>query len=249
MNAHAPRRVSTQLALGIFFLPFVFVWLLLSRGYSKFARVIGFGWAALFAISLVIPEHSTRPTGPQKVMQASVKDEKDKCRNEEADRIRKYDSAFSEGRFWDAALEVKHCTEILDSVVLKEKLKLAMIADRTAIISNPQSAPGEKLEAMEFLVREYPQEGAKYESKIPKLKAQVEKETARLAARLEIDQKQRKKREGITLGMTASEVRASSWGAPRDINRTINKWGVSEQWVYDGSYVYFENGVVTAIQN
>jgi len=41
-----------------------------------------------------------------------------------------------------------------------------------------------------------------------------------------------------------------SWGSPSDINKTIGSFGVHEQWVYGlGSYVYFENGVITTIQN
>lgn len=53
----------------------------------------------------------------------------------------------------------------------------------------------------------------------------------------------------IRIGMTADMVRMS-WGNPQDINRTVYSFGVYEQWVYGlGCYVYFENGVVTAIQD
>jgi len=57
------------------------------------------------------------------------------------------------------------------------------------------------------------------------------------------------KKSGVQIGMTANEVRASSWGAPKDINRTTTVNGVREQWVYSGGYLYLTNGVVTAIQN
>ena len=41
-----------------------------------------------------------------------------------------------------------------------------------------------------------------------------------------------------------------AWGEPDDINTTTGSWGVHEQWVYrDGSYLYFENGKLTSIQN
>lgn len=41
-----------------------------------------------------------------------------------------------------------------------------------------------------------------------------------------------------------------SWGQPDDINRSIGIWGVHEQWVYGfDTYLYFEDGVLTAIQN
>lgn len=53
----------------------------------------------------------------------------------------------------------------------------------------------------------------------------------------------------IYVGMTPEMV-IESWGRPEDVNRTITAAGTSEQWVYGlGSYVYFDNGVLTAIQN
>lgn len=54
------------------------------------------------------------------------------------------------------------------------------------------------------------------------------------------------------IGMTPDEVKNSTWGEPSDINKTTTKYGISEQWVYRSSvkdkYIYFENGLVTAIQ-
>jgi hypothetical protein len=53
----------------------------------------------------------------------------------------------------------------------------------------------------------------------------------------------------IYLGMNKDMV-IEAWGRPDDINRTIVPGKTHEQWVYGlGSYVYFENGIVTAIQN
>jgi predicted membrane protein len=56
----------------------------------------------------------------------------------------------------------------------------------------------------------------------------------------------------IGVGMTNVEV-IYSLGYPDDINSTTNSYGVSEQWVYgspiyDGQYVYLEDGVVTSYQ-
>lgn len=52
-----------------------------------------------------------------------------------------------------------------------------------------------------------------------------------------------------SIGMTAEEVRNSTWGEPSKINKTTTEYGVSEQWVYGGGkYVYLDDGVVTAIQ-
>lgn len=53
----------------------------------------------------------------------------------------------------------------------------------------------------------------------------------------------------VVLGMTAELCRAS-WGKPRDINRSTGSWGVHEQWCYSsGNYLYFEDGILTSIQN
>jgi hypothetical protein len=55
---------------------------------------------------------------------------------------------------------------------------------------------------------------------------------------------------GVRIGMTAKQALASNWGKPYKINKSTNAYGVREQWVYEGSnYLYFENGVLTAIQN
>ena len=49
--------------------------------------------------------------------------------------------------------------------------------------------------------------------------------------------------------MTKAEVRKSLWGEPEDINKTTTAYGTREQWVYPGyRYIYFENGIVTSIQ-
>lgn len=57
----------------------------------------------------------------------------------------------------------------------------------------------------------------------------------------------------VRIGMNATEARFA-WGEPSSINRTVNTWGVSEQWVYrtgsyNASYLYFDNGRLTTIQN
>lgn len=51
-----------------------------------------------------------------------------------------------------------------------------------------------------------------------------------------------------SIGMTAEQVKASTWGSPQKINKDTYSWGVREQWVYgNGKYIYFEDGVVTSI--
>ena len=53
----------------------------------------------------------------------------------------------------------------------------------------------------------------------------------------------------VRIGMSREMCR-EAWGVPDDINSSSGSWGVHEQWVYGtGSYLYFENGVLDAIQN
>lgn len=54
---------------------------------------------------------------------------------------------------------------------------------------------------------------------------------------------------GVFIGMTEDEVLASKWGKPERVNTTTRQSGTTAQWVYRNSFLYFENGVLTAIQN
>lgn len=56
---------------------------------------------------------------------------------------------------------------------------------------------------------------------------------------------------GVRVGMSAKQVvESTSWGEPDSINRTVTGAGVDDQWVYaGGSYLYFHNGRLRAIQN
>lgn len=58
------------------------------------------------------------------------------------------------------------------------------------------------------------------------------------------------RRGGVSIGMTAAQVRGSCWGNPSRINKTVTQRGIHEQWVYGlGTYVYVTDGVVTSIQH
>lgn len=51
------------------------------------------------------------------------------------------------------------------------------------------------------------------------------------------------------IGMARWAARESTWGKPESINTTTSHSGTREQWVYsNGNYLYFENGVLTTIQ-
>ena len=53
----------------------------------------------------------------------------------------------------------------------------------------------------------------------------------------------------VKLGMT-KQMCIEAWGQPEDINRTIVQGNINEQWVYSlDCYLYFDNGILTAIQD
>lgn len=59
-----------------------------------------------------------------------------------------------------------------------------------------------------------------------------------------------KKKEGVAVGMTKQDALDSIWGKPQYVNTTTTSAGTREQWVYrNNNYLYFENGILTAIQN
>ena len=77
-----------------------------------------------------------------------------------------------------------------------------------------------------------------------------EKKEAEEKAKREAEEKARKKSQGVRIGMTKQDVLDSSWGKPDHINTTTTKYGVHEQWVYGGgNYLYFDDGILTSIQN
>ncbi len=52
----------------------------------------------------------------------------------------------------------------------------------------------------------------------------------------------------VQIGMS-KEMCIESWGEPTKINRTITSGSIHEQWVYYKSYLYFDDGILSGIQN
>ncbi len=50
----------------------------------------------------------------------------------------------------------------------------------------------------------------------------------------------------LWLGMTDKMV-LDSWGIPYQVKRTIANFHITEQWIYSGTYLFFENGVLTEV--
>lgn len=52
----------------------------------------------------------------------------------------------------------------------------------------------------------------------------------------------------VCMGMPPDAVKAS-WGDPDDINRSVTRYSVSEQWIYGRTYVYLRDGKVDSWQD
>jgi len=52
----------------------------------------------------------------------------------------------------------------------------------------------------------------------------------------------------IWIGMTKAML-IDSWGNPSDVNRSVGSWGVHEQCVFYGRFVYVQNEIVTSWQD
>jgi hypothetical protein len=118
-----------------------------------------------------------------------------------------------------------------------------MVVKDQAIIQREERAKAEK-ERAEKLEKEAEAIRAEYMGKIAAEKKQAE-----------IQRNERKATCGAkfesmpVLGDNASFVRICSvFGEPKKVNRSVFASGVKEQWVYGYAYLYFENGVLVAIQ-
>jgi len=84
---------------------------------------------------------------------------------------------------------------------------------------------------------------------VKKMEAE-KRESAKLLASERKKELAERREKGVQVGMSQVEVRQSSWGRPNSVNRTSTSRGTHEQWVYGGhNYLYFEDGILTSIQN
>jgi hypothetical protein len=109
-------------------------------------------------------------------------------------------------------------------------------------IESPTTKMADKIRAIESFQRDYPDRGKKYDSLQKKLNASFE------ADRAENEWINRFKK-SVKIGSSKHEIITNGWGYPSAVNKTTTIDGVREQWVYgEGRYLYFFDGILTAIQ-
>lgn len=168
------------------------------------------------------------------------------CRNERAERLAQYEAHVQAGNPWQGVIAIRRCAILLSDPELKALADKAEQADWVLTAKNPKESTSARISALDKL------RVAQGEASDPSLKAIHTKLVAQLKREREAETRAdaaRKKREGVTLGMSEADVIASAWGKPKRINRSVYSFGIHEQWVYDGSnYLYFKNGRLDSIQ-
>ena len=154
-----------------------------------------------------------------------------------------YLSLLAARKFWDASLVLRQCATTLADASLLKLVADAEIQSHLQSVNDTKAPPRDRAQSIELLTRNYPEIGKPFAQLQTQLLAKAD-QTARA------QEAGRRRKKGVSIGMTQEEVLASSWGKPESVNRTTYSFGVHEQWVYGGqNYLYFENGQLMSIQN
>lgn len=164
------------------------------------------------------------------------------CRANAASQTAEYRKLMASKDFWAASGKLRRCSQVLDDPKLKALVADAEIKSSVRDVENTKAPAAERVRAYERLERDYPEQAKRFAKTAATLRQQAASEQVerRLATRFD---------RTPPLGASQSDVINSGWGYPRDTNKTTTSAGVREQWVYGpGKYLYFQNGVLTAIQ-
>lgn len=191
---------------------------------------------------------AVQPLTPEQLREkiaAAAAARKKACEENGPAQLAEYDALNAKREHWAAAGVIRSCAEILKTPNLLALVKDAEIKSHMADINNPKTPVRSRANSMMLLARDHPDVGAKYAQQAIDLIAKADREDAAAAAA-------KKRKEGVSVGMSKEDVLGSSWGKPDKINSSHYAHGTHEQWVYRSrgqGYLYFENGVLTSIQN
>lgn len=168
---------------------------------------------------------------------------KKECKISIDSRKAEYQKLMNAHEYEDAVRVVSVCSNVMGDQQLSQWVKDATVSGYIKDIKNQKLNPRARIFAIESLTREYPDKGKEYEKLSSDLLVMANKKDA-------AEEAKKRKSEGVRIGMSREEAAASSWGKPQHINTTTRASGTREQWVYgDGNYLYFNDGVLTSIQN
>lgn len=175
---------------------------------------------------------------------------KAKCAKDKGSLKGAFDDHMSRGEHYFAYETIYPCAELLND---EDLIQLAAQSALEGAL-NLSSSTRDRQAAIDRLEKNHPLLATSTS------KDQIALAKRQLAKATEIENRQqktyisaeqaRKRREGVSIGMTQDDVLASSWGRPKHIHKTTTVTSTREQWVYGtGSYLYFENSRLIAIQN
>lgn len=129
------------------------------------------------------------------------------------------------------------------------QLKYVYVVERLEEIKYIPDEIKEKVNELKIVAKDKEEEWSeKIEENKAIRKAEYEKSVAESNLKSKINERTMYPK-AVYIGMTKEEVLAEGWGRPIDINKTTTTYGVSEQWIYyDYKYLYFEDGILTTIQ-
>ena len=226
-----------------------------AKATSLFTWVFG-GLFTVFVVSMCVisPEMAREDKEATAMQTAQVAAQQEAaevvaCRTERAAKVAAYDALILEGKFWSAARAVGRCGDLLKDGDLKARVIAAETKEYRAVALDKKQTAKARAEAIEAMQKYYPSQAVELLPLLSSMQAQAadQDETDRKKTRRE--DLARRKKAGVTLGMSQEEVIQSVWGKPQKINRSTYTFGVHEQWVYGGGYLYFEDGVLKSIQN
>jgi hypothetical protein len=149
------------------------------------------------------------------------------------------------GEPWKAHLRVNFCAGLLDDPEYRAVAHATETATRKKDLADETLPTRARLQALDQLGALDPQYAAAQAPLRSRLEALEAAETRKAKAA----DAARRRKEGVTIGMSQEDVLASSWGRPQRVNRTTTEYATSEQWVYPGGYLYFRNGRLEAVSN
>jgi len=177
----------------------------------------------------------------------------------------------------DSLLKIKnYYLNLIDEINIKiktlETKKHAIIDEKpelletttvqtTEIFENPDNdskvvckiAKGEKVEIIDYQTHYFKVKYSEYIGWLSKYNIEITRKiqdlkVQKLVQKYGIDITKDIIDEKIWLDMTREMV-IDSWGIPKKVMRTVGKTGENEQWLYDNTYLYFQNGKLVSWQD
>jgi hypothetical protein len=201
------------------------------------------------AAVLLLGGQNSEPKATQQIAKAIATQAKDTaqtvCERERSAMLVQYNEHMAAGQPWKAATTLRRCANTLQNAEMTALVASAERLDAITTARDPKATPHDRQRALNRLPASDPQDAQEIAKLRKTVAAMVDKadkaEARKIAAR--------KRSEGASIGMSPEDVRASAWGKPEHINRSIYSFGVHEQWVYgDGNYLYFRDGVLSSMQ-